>query len=191
MAQISDLAHRLAYHEAAHTVIAVALDLEVDEVSIDLQRGTGETRRSGPDPSTVDEGMQLLVAGRLGEEMRFANATGTVSDDAVLADLSGLAPSGALAKAVVEVRGMLQRWDVHVDALAAALIRHRRLDRDDICYVLDGDVSYIRKLLPNWEPDCGPSIDGCPGRLNEVRTLRAPPYSAGTRVKGWRNPNTI
>jgi len=148
LGRVSDLAHRLAYHEAAHVIIATALGMPVREVSIDVQRGTGETRRTGPDPTDVNRAMQLIVAGRVGEEMRFAGpATGAGPDDHEIAQLVRLAQPGALDQAKRNVRDMLNRWDILYDAMASALIRHRRLDRDDINAVIDGDVPYITRMI--------------------------------------------
>ncbi len=138
MEKVSDRAHMLAYHEAAHAVKARAFGWPIREVSVNLRNDSGhaDVATSGGPAWSAVQAAAMLLAGRLGELLRFDEVTDNRGDDAALAELRG-AVSFDSREAESIASSILAQNRRAVDALAGELIRRRTLHGDQVAAVLD------------------------------------------------------
>jgi ATP-dependent Zn protease len=143
-----------AYHEAGHAVVAHALGVEVEGVSIMQDQGSlGHT--TTPLPENVDSSHEEAnadlekhlitgVAGAASEELLTEELSELPGKDlvGVAKLLMGLEDAGApvqadSAEALDEAKSILRDNWGSVRALAEALLEHEELDREGVLAVLE------------------------------------------------------
>jgi hypothetical protein len=140
-----DFELRVAYHEAAHGLMAHALGLTLDRVQVGDNPRFDLVDKLGPERRR--DHARVLAAGPAGEELLFGNALGGGSDDPEIE---------RLLQYDAETEGAL-RWEVKLflagnvpplRRIADALLRDGVLDGDQVEQLVRATSSPSRRSVP-------------------------------------------
>jgi ATP-dependent Zn protease len=131
---------RIAYHEAGHAVVALALGYVVTSVRIDDEDDGGRVRYRAPDYVSDAHPILLSIAGHAAEQLRYSSNTELSSaakaDERRWLELVAHLPQTSrdtyVRKLHMQARSLLRLNWAAVEALAAALFEHRSVSHSQI-----------------------------------------------------------